>query len=417
MSDLDALLLDRIAGCLAPANGHGLGVGVSGGSDSLALLVLLAEWGKANDRQVFAATVDHGLRSESAAEAAHVAHVCADLGVAHETLIWKDRPRSGNLSDLARRARYRLLADWAVRNAVGCVALAHTLDDQAETFLMRLGREAGVDGLAAMAGQWRQDGTLFCRPALKVTRADLRAVLTAQNISWVEDPTNIDPTYDRARARMVLQHLEDLGITARGLSRVSEHLAEVRTSLYWYVFLAAQTHVRFLSGDVFIARKGFRTLTRDVARRLLQQVLMWISGAEYAPRGRAVDLMLEAIRGGTGMTLHGCVMSVMDDELHFTREEKASAGLRVAARHVWDDRWRLDGPEHTDCEIAALGQAGLAQCPDWRATGLPELSLRATPAVWKGGHVVAAPLAGLSNGWHATLIRDEQQFYADVLAH
>lgn len=417
MSDRDSLLLDRIAGCLLPETERGLGVAVSGGSDSLALLVLMAQWGRSHDRPVFAATVDHGLRPESSEEAAHVARVCADLGVPHETLVWDKRPISGNLSDLARRARYGLLAQWAIRNDLGCIAVAHTMDDQAETFLMRLGREAGVDGLAAMAGHWRQDGVHFCRPALKVSRADLREVLKARSISWIEDPTNTDPAYDRARARRVLTHLADLGITARGLSRVSQHLAEVRTSLYWYVFLAAQTHVRFQSGDVFVARKGFRTLTRDVARRLLQQILMWISGADYPPRGRAMDLMLESIRGGTGMSLHGCVMSVMDHELHFTREERAVSDLRVATTSVWDERWQLDGPHEEGCAVEALGQAGLAQCPDWRATGLPALSLRATPAVWREGHVVAAPLAGLPNGWNATLLRDEQQFYADVLAH
>lgn len=425
MSERDALLLDRIAGCLIRETERGLGVAVSGGSDSVALLVLLADWANAYERPLFAATVDHGLRPDSAGEAAQVARLCAELGVPHDTLLWDDRPETGNLSDQARRARYRLLADWAERRDVGCVAVAHTLNDQAETFLMRLGREAGVDGLAAMAGHWRQGGVVFCRPVLKVSREELRHVLIARDISWIEDPTNADPAYDRVRARQALVHLEDLGITARGLSRVADHLAEVRTSLYWYVFLAAQTHARFQSGDVFVSRKGFRTLTRDVSRRLLQQVLKWISGAEYAPRGRAMDLMLEAIRGGTGMTLQGCVMTVLDCELHFTREERAVAGLRVAVGQVWDERWRLDGPDDGPedgpddgaCEIAALGESGLAQCPEWRGAGLPEPSLRASPAVWRGRHVVAAPLAGLSNGWKATLLRDEQQFYADVLAH
>ncbi|MEM6576936.1 MAG: tRNA lysidine(34) synthetase TilS [Pseudomonadota bacterium] len=417
VSDQEALLVDRIAVCLIHETDRGLGVAVSGGSDSLALLVLLAEWAKTYRRSLYAATVDHGLRPGSGTEAEYVAEICANLGVPHETLLWKDKPQSGNVSDLARRARYQLLADWASRHNVGCVAVAHTMNDQAETFLMRLGREAGVDGLAAMAGHWRQGSIVFCRPALKVSREELRGVLIARDIPWIDDPTNTDPAYDRARARVALGHLSELGITARSLSRVAEHLAEVRTSLYWYVFLAAQTHMRFQSGDVFISRKGFRTLTQDVSRRLLQKVLMWISGAEYSPRGRAMDLMLEAIRGGTGMTLQGCVMSVLDEELHFTREERAVAETRVTAGEIWDDRWRLEGPDPSDHEIAALGRDGLTQCPDWRASGLPEVSLRAGPAVWRGGHVVAAPLAGWSNGWNATLLRDKQQFYADVLAH
>lgn len=417
VSDKTALLRDRVTSCLIRESERGLGVAVSGGSDSLALLVLLAEWGQTFGRPVYAATVNHGLRPEAVQEAEHVAQICADLGVEHDTLEWTDRPTTGNLADLARRARYRLLTDWAERRDIACVAVAHTMNDQAETFLMRLAREAGVDGLAAMSGHWRQGNVVFCRPTLKVSRAELRDVLTARNLNWIEDPTNTDPSFDRARARRILEDLSDLGITARGLSRVSEHLAEVRSSLYWYVFLAAQSHLRFQSGDVFVTRKGFRTVTRDVARRLVQQILMWISGADYVPRGRAMDLMLEAIRGGTAMNLHGCVMTVMENELHFTREERAVAETRTSVSEVWDQRWRLDGPSAPDCAIACLGKDGLAQCPDWRASTLPEHTLRASPAIWKGGHVVAAPLAGLSNGWQATLLRDEQQFYADVLAH
>lgn len=417
MSDQHALLLDRVTTCLVRETERGLGVAVSGGSDSLALLILLAKWGQLHGRRVKAATVDHGLRPESSDEAALVGRLCADIGVTHDTLRWEGPQSSGNLSDQARRARYRLLAQWAEANEVGCVAVGHTMNDQAETFLMRLGREAGLDGLAAMTGHWRVGNTVFCRPALQVSREELRDVLRAKDIKWIEDPTNTDPAYERVKARRALEELSGLGISARNLSRVSTHLAEVRTSLYWYVFLAAQTHLRFHSGDVFVARKGFRTVTRDVARRLVQQILLWIGGAEYAPRGNAVDLMLEAIRGGTKMTLHGCVMTVMDHELHFTREAQAVAAMRAAPGEIWDDRWVLEGPHPEGCYIAALGQKGLAHCPDWRNTGLPEQSLRAAPSVWRGGHVVAAPLAGLANGWQATLLRDDQQFYADVLAH
>lgn len=417
MIEQKTLLIDRIVGRLGRGTNCALGVAVSGGSDSLGLLVLLADWARETGRDLFAATVDHGLRPEAAQEAYYVAGVCRDLGVPHETLRWHCEQVTGNLPDQARRARYRLLAEWARCNSLGCIAIAHTLDDQAETFLMRLAREAGVDGLAAMVPHWQQNGATFCRPTLGVERRELRDVLRERGIDWIDDPTNSDSAYDRPRARMALAALKDVGISARGLSNVAQHLAEVRTSLYWYVFLAAQSHVRFAKGDAYIARKGFRTLTRDVARRLLQELLKWISGAEYAPRGRSVELMLESIRGGTGMTLHGCVMTVMQDELHLTREERAVADLRVPADRPWDARWQLDGPWPDDVEIGCLGQTGLLQCPEWHECGMPEVSLRASPAVWRNDHLVAAPLADFANGWQATLLRDDKQFFAAVLAH
>ena len=150
---------------------------------------------------------------------------------------------------------------------------------------------------------------------------------------------------------------------------------------------------------------------------MVQKILKWISGSEYAPRGRSVDFLLEAIRDGTGMTLHGCEMTVVDDMLRFTRECQAVDGLRVSANEIWDGRWKLDGPWPAGSEIAILGEAGLAGCPKWRETGLPVTTLKATPAVWRDGHLVAAPLAGLTNGWTARLLRDQDHFFAALLAH
>lgn len=416
MTERLTLLQERLAAYFGPHVPAKLGIGVSGGSDSLGLLAVLAEWAGQGGPDVYAATVDHGLRPGSAAEAAHVASVCRDLGVAHDILSWQGWDGTGNLPDQARRARYRLLAGWARQKGIPKVAIAHTLDDQAETFLMRLAREAGVDGLAAMARGWTQDGVRFCRPALALSRADLRKVLTDRDLAWVDDPTNSDTAFERARVRKAMETLKDIGLTARGLSNVAQHMSELRETMYWYVFLAAQDCVTFQDGDVLLNRATFRTLQRDIARRLVQRVLLWLSGADYAPRGRSIDLLLEAIRGGTGMTLHGCLMTVSPDSLRFTREARAVSGLRVESGAVWDGRWRLDGPWGEGAEIAALGRAGLAECPDWRESGLPAASLAAGPAVWRGQRLIAAPLAGLRNGWTATLIRDEDQFFAALLA-
>ncbi len=412
-----ALLRDRVASHFLPTPPERLGVAVSGGSDSLAVLKLLQDWSQMGGPRIFAATVDHGLRPEAAAEAAEVARLCEQMGVFHDTLCWRGWDGSGNLQDQARRARYELLAAWAAGRKISHVALGHTADDQAETFLMRLAREAGVDGLSAMSGSRRQSRIVFSRPALRSTREELREVLRREGIQWMDDPSNEDATFERVRARQVLEALAPLGISATTLSAVSHHMAQVRGTLYWYVFLAAREMVTFRAGDILIERKAFRVLQPEVARRLVQSCLMWISSADYGPRGRALDLLMESIRGGTDMTLQGCRIMITCERIEITRELNAVVDLTVPVCRIWDNRWQVDGPvSDGTTRIAALGQEGLRQCGNWRDFGLPEASQIAGPAVWRGKELLAAPLAGLDNGWSASLIRDDEEFFAALLS-
>jgi len=410
-------LRDRIVGHFHQDPPKTLGVAVSGGSDSLALLHLLHDWSRDGGPALRAVTVDHGLRADAAAEAEAVVRCCAALGVTHEILRWNGWDGQGNLQDKARRVRYALMSDWAVANGIELVALGHTADDQAETFLMRLAREAGLDGLSAMSERWRVGQTFFCRPALSVTRKDLREYLRSRGVDWIEDPSNRDDTFDRVRARKALAVLADLGISARGLSNVAHHLADVRRTLYSIVHAAAKDCVGVQSGDILIAHEKLLDLQGEVARRLLQAALNWVSGAGYAPRGSAMEHLQAAVRDGRDMTLHGCRVLFGGDEVRITREEHAVIDERARPGEIWDGRWRLTGPEGEPAEIAALGEAGLAACPVRPAGGLPAVSLRAGPAVWREGELVAAPLAGHANGWHAELLRDEGQFFAALLSH
>lgn len=394
-----------------------LGVAVSGGSDSLALLSLTHDWRAHGGPSVQVVTVDHGLRSEAAAEAAGVAQICGDLGLPHETVCWTGWDGQGNLSDQARRARYRLLADWARRQALADILLGHTRDDQAETFLMRLARGAGLDGLAAMRPRWVQDGIHFHRPLLGQTRAGLRGLLVARGRDWIEDPSNDDPAYARVKARQALAALGPLGFTSARLSEVAQHLADARRTLYGYALGAARAHVRVEAGDLLLARDGLAALPDEVARRLLQAMLAWVSGEGYGPRGQAVAQLLEASRAGETMTLQGCLMLSEGQALRFTREYRAVAGLRVPVDALWDGRWLASGPHTERAEIAPLGAAGLRACPDWRAGGLPYASALACPGVWHGDALVSAPLLGWANGWEMHLTRGEEELRAALISH
>ena len=417
MTDDFARLRQQVAGALGSDVGAPLGVAVSGGSDSVGLLTLLNEWRLDGGPELRAVTVDHGLRPEAAKEARAVARLCDGWHIPHTTLEWQGWSGTGNLPDAARRARYGMMAAWATKAGVPAIAVAHTADDQAETFLMRLARSSGLDGLSAMAPRWQQGGVTFLRPVLGVTRGELRSLLRARGVGWFDDPTNADPAYERVRARQVLQALAPLGIEAETLGDVARNLADARRYIEAQVALAAQAVARIEAGDVLIDRSKLSELDPEIARRLLQRAILWISGAEYPPRGPALKRVMRGIDAGDSATLHGCRFLIRADTLRITREAQAVAGLTARPGEVWDGRWRLSGPAMEGAIVAALGESGLKHCPDRQNSALPAASLRASPAVWQGQTLVSAPLAELENGWSVELVRRENHDFAALISH
>jgi len=183
---------------------------VSGGPDSTALMLLAARWRRALAKgpKLLAVTVDHGLRRESAGEARAVKRLARALGVPHHTVRWDGRKPSTGLQQAAREARYRLLAAVARKAKARCILTAHTLDDQAETVLIRMSRGSGLTGLGAMArvspvpANEERDSVLV-RPLLDIPKARLIATLDDARIESVDDPSNRDPRFTRARLRDV----------------------------------------------------------------------------------------------------------------------------------------------------------------------------------------------------------------------
>ncbi len=280
---------------LAPAGR--IGIAVSGGPDSVALLLLAHA---ARPGSVTAATVDHGLRPDATAEAAMVASLCALLGVPHAILPVTVADDPAGRQAAARKTRYRALGDWAAQEGVAWLATAHHADDQAETLLMRLDRGAGLAGLAGVRRARplaEAPGVTLIRPLLGWRKAELEAVVEAAGIVPVRDPSNADPRYDRTRARIALQAGWPDPMRA---AAAAHHLAEAEEALVWAADATAATRVTLSDGTATVDAAG---LPRELRRRLLLAALARLG--EAAPRGDSVDRLLDKLDRGRIATLAG----------------------------------------------------------------------------------------------------------------
>lgn len=367
-----------------------IGVALSGGGDSTALLHLCLRAG----RRVEAVTVDHRLRPESAGEAAMVACWCAGLGVRHEVCVWENGAIVGNLLDAARRARAGLIRDWAKRRGIGVVVLGHTRDDVAETVLMGLARAAGLAGLSGMRPAWEEDGVRFLRPLLDAGRDELRHWLQGERIDWIDDPTNENDRFARVKARKALVALAPLGLTAERLAEVAGNLARVQEALAVQVAATAAACVEEQAGALRFGAACWE-VPGEVQRQLVVAALRWLNGADYAPRAAEVDRLIAALSAGGDATLAGCRA-----RKGWLMREPRAVGGSVPVGQLWDGRWVVEGPEG---EVRALGAEGLRQVPDWRKLGLPREVLLVTPGVWAGERLLAAVPSGLSAEWTVRL--------------
>jgi tRNA(Ile)-lysidine synthase len=257
---------------------------VSGGADSTALLVLAARWRRGRKRgpRLLAVTVDHRLRRESAAEARAVKRLARRLDVPHRTVAWEGKKPATGLQQAARAARYCLLARAAEAAGADVVLTAHTLDDQAETVLIRMSRGSGPSGLAAMSriSPLPAAGTrriTLVRPLIGIPKARLVATLARAGIAFVDDPSNRDPRFTRARLRALMPALAREGLTAHRLALLARRLRRAEAAIE----MAVDRAVEMLSappwperGSIVLSGEKFARLPAEVALRLLGRAIV-----------------------------------------------------------------------------------------------------------------------------------------------
>ncbi|WP_185804338.1 tRNA lysidine(34) synthetase TilS [Pontivivens nitratireducens] len=374
---------------------HGpLGVAVSGGGDSVALLIALRDWANSREVALKVATVDHALRSESAEEARWVGRLCRDLDLPHVVLNWHRAPdATGNLAEQARHARRTLLADWIVAEGGRTVVLGHTRDDLAETFLMRLARGSGLAGLSAMQAVSDGNGVRWLRPMLNTGRSDLRGFLTERNQTWHDDPSNEDDLYQRARTRKALAVLRGIDIDAGRIAQTAHRLRDSRIVVDRHVADLARnclSQTRF--GEIILSKIVFDQAPAILQQQLLRDILRYFSGSIHAPRFEAIVRLHGRILAGEASTLSGVQISGADRICRFSREP-AFVPPMVAMnerRVIWDHRWTVSVLK-PGYQLGPLGVEGVRQCGA-RPRGVRATTAHALPAIWDGDEVVATPV-------------------------
>lgn len=288
-ADLDALV----------EPGARIGVAVSGGADSVALLLLAAA---ARPGLVEAASVDHRVRPENRSEAEQVASLCERLAIPHRILTADSEPPSSNLQAWARDLRYRLLGAWAQERNLDALATGHHCDDQAETLLMRLARGSGIGGLGGIQRSRPLSGRIqLIRPLLDWRRSTLRKLVADAGITPVDDPSNRDERFDRSQVRALLQSAE--WIDPQRLSVVASYAIEADQALDWLAGREFAGRVRE-EGPTILVEPG--DLPRELRRRLLLLAIARLGGEE--PPGPKLAAALERLEEGAVTTLAGLKM-------------------------------------------------------------------------------------------------------------
>ena len=379
-----------------------IALAVSGGADSVALMLLVHNWlnRRPGSPQITVLTVNHKLREAAAAEAEWVKHAAEALHFHHQTLAWEgEKPRSG-IQAGARRARYDLMTAYCRAATIPAIVTAHTSDDQAETFVMRLERDSGLDGLSAMEEAARRDGIDILRPLLMVSRRRIEAFLEQRKQPWLENPSNRDERYERVRIRRKLSAARSLGLSPEKLALSARRLRRARDALDLVT-------AEFLRTKVSLHQAGFARLRllelfglqEEVALRALTRMIVSVGGGGPL-RLSKIEAYYQMMRATPrSATLGGCHLIAKDAELTIIREiGRMGVGcdsiIQPGETLHWDRRFTVTyGAEAGAAMLRVLGVDGFraVKVAEGRFSQVPRLAAMTLPALWRDGMLCYAP--------------------------
>ena len=369
-----------------------LGLAVSGGSDSLAMLYICNDWAVEKKVKLHCVTVDHKLRPGSLKEAQLVAGHCNGLGINHEVVEWKhEKELNGNVSDLARSARYELIDKW--RKKLSFVLVGHTQNDQIETFFMNLKRGSGIEGLRGMPVSFkRPEGYYILRPLIHTPRESLQQFLVEKNINWVSDPSNYNEDFERISQRKTWEILKLKGFSESRIELSVEHMRRAHDALKHMLPIHFKQIGKQELTDLLWNYNAFISLPEEFKLRLISAAVMWNGNLHYRPRFKAVLDILENIKvkkttvlGGTLFYHHAGKIRITT-EFQSIKDNTVNCILGSVWRNVWEVKREIKGGY-----IKPIGINGNNQLSKQQRTLMPYRSRIIQPGIFLKEKLLLAP--------------------------
>ncbi|WP_265034883.1 MULTISPECIES: tRNA lysidine(34) synthetase TilS [unclassified Wolbachia] len=394
------LLFQNIANSFAFHNQ--IAVAVSGGVDSIVLLHLMNNWAKKNKLSLpIALTVNHGLRSESQKEADFVVSYAKELGAKESFILnWEKQNIKGNIQLQARKARYKLLVEWCKNNNVKCLLVAHHKDDQAETFLLRLERGSGVDGLSSMDYKSFLNGIYIFRPLLNFSRSEIEKYAKLHQLKWIEDRSNYNLKYRRTLYRNLLKASNNQEILTERICLTALHMKRAAKALMHYTCLTFNDCVNVHDlGYIEIKLSEFYQLPEEIALRLLLYSIMAIASKHYKPRYNSLIVIFNKILqkdSNVNCTLSGCKIRKYGENILIIREssriQEITVNLPLNEPIEWDNRFSCTILGNQECSVIIAPLKKTQKVPEFLKdyNCCPEV-FYSLPVVLKDGKVLAYP--------------------------
>lgn len=306
---------------LSDIKGAKVAVAVSGGSDSMALCVLLDRFAQEYGGELYAVTIDHQLRNDSSSEAAKVKEILRTLGINHQIIPWTGPKPTSNIQEEARISRYNLLTDYCYSYNIDYLATGHQKNDQAENFIIRAEHGSGIYGLAGIPRIREFNKIKIIRPLLSFGKHELQEFLKSQNIEWIEDPSNLNEKFARVRVRNILNQYPEW---IDKLTTLSENLSRVKDCVEYTLNKSMEELVEFYPEYITIIQDGFNELPQEIRFRMMLKILQSFGVNPKPARGERIEALLAKIELGKtfkASTLSGCLISRKKDKIIITREK------------------------------------------------------------------------------------------------
>ena len=387
-----------------------IALAVSGGPDSTAMMYIASLSKKIKKDKVIVVVVDHGLREGSADEAKIVSENAKKLGFKFKTLKWDGLKPNTRIQELARKNRYHLITKWCKTKKINKIFLAHHLDDQIETFLMRLAKGSGVDGLASMDFLSKISDSYLVRPFLEIPKERLLNILDSSKLRWINDPSNFNMNFKRSRIREITPILAKEGIDSKQISHVIKRMRSASKSLNAQAKIIINKYIHDFKNIAYFLDKKILIEVEDeeILLRVIEKIIMNISGSIYPARGfKLKNILFWFFREDkvTAKTLNGVVIRKRKNDFIFYRELNdcdKSAGIKIlTSKYVcWDNRFSLRANMSKNLEVRALGNAGISILKEKKILkrqgykGVPLSAWKTAPGVWSKKRLISMPTLG-----------------------